>query len=162
MAHEMAHIHNVLLRSLNAIYNQASEVKTPKDVADLLMLAKFWHFELGEHHAVEEDILFPRLEEVTGQKGIMDGNIEQHHAFQPGLEAMAKYVNETTPETYDAEKLRSIISSFAMILQNHLHSEIETLLRMTDFDSQQLIDCWQKVHEHVLKNIDKVGFAGIQ
>jgi len=162
MAHEMAHIHNALLRSLNAIYNQASEVKTPKDITDLLLLTKFWHFEMEDHHSVEEKILFPQLEELTGQKGIMDGNIKEHHAFIPGLEALEKYANETTPETYNAEKLRSIISSFAMILQQHLHAEIETLLSLKNYDSDRLISCWHAVHEHVLKNCDKVSFSAIQ
>jgi len=37
-------------------------------------------FEIA-HHTSEEESFFPRIENDTGEKGIMDGNIEQHRYF---------------------------------------------------------------------------------
>jgi hemerythrin superfamily protein len=38
-------------------------------------------FEIA-HHTSEEESFFPRIENDTGEKGIMDGNIEQHRLSQ--------------------------------------------------------------------------------
>jgi hemerythrin-like domain-containing protein len=154
MAQNVTHIHNCLLRVLNSIYNQAPHVHAAKDKKDLLQLAKLWHDELEHHHHTEEEVFFPMLEKITGQEGIMEGNVEQHHQFEPGLEALKKYSTETTPETYKYEELRQVIDSFAPVLRQHLADEIDTLLGLKIYPSEELAKAWKATHEHVLKTCD--------
>lgn len=159
MAQEMTHLHNCILRVLNAIYNQAPYVSSPKDIKDFLHLVKLWHDELEHHHTTEEECFFPAIEKVTGEKGVMEGNIEQHHQFEPGLEALKKYALETKIEDYTADDLRAVIDSFGTILQTHLNEEIETLLSLDKYDSDKLKACWDATHQYVLKTCDTVRFS---
>ena len=155
IAQNMAHIHNCLLRCLNAIYVQAPNVSSPQDIKDLLQLVSLWHDEIEHHHSTEEEIFFPDVEKLTGQKGIMEGNVEQHHLFEPGMAALKKYATQTTVEEYDATKLQAVIDSFGDILQQHLNDEIQTLLSLKIYDSKKLQACWDRTHEHVLKTCNQ-------
>jgi hemerythrin-like domain-containing protein len=73
----MALGHNVIIRGLNSIYKQALHIG-PEDKADFIQYAKCWHEVLDGHHRMEETALFPEIEKKTGEKGIMDVNVEQH------------------------------------------------------------------------------------
>src|SRR4051794_36167439 len=75
----MALGHNVLIRGLNSIYLQAPNISA-EDAADFISYAKCWHEILHAHHTMEETVLFPAIEAKTGEKGIMDGNVEQHRS----------------------------------------------------------------------------------
>jgi hypothetical protein len=72
IAREMANAHNGMLRALNSIYQQCIFVKDPKDVKDLLLYATFWCDWIHEHHDGEETFFFPRVEEITSMKGLME------------------------------------------------------------------------------------------
>jgi len=76
----MAMGHNVLIRGLNSIYLQAPHVN-PEDVPDFASYALCWHEVLDAHHRMEEESMFPRIEKETGEKGIMDGNVEEHRIY---------------------------------------------------------------------------------
>jgi hemerythrin-like domain-containing protein len=156
IAQEMTHLHNCILRVLNAIYNQAPYVKTPNDIRAFLQLVKLWHDELEHHHKIEEEAFFPGIERCTGEKNIMEGNVEQHHEFEPGLAAMLKFAVETSVEDYDAGKLRAVIDGFGDILQTHLTEEIDTLLALQKYDSDALKACWAETHKYVLKTCNQV------
>ncbi|KAF2399028.1 hypothetical protein EJ06DRAFT_478778 [Trichodelitschia bisporula] len=155
MAQEMVYIHNAVLRCLNAIYNQAPYVSTPTDIRDLLQLIAHWLYELHHHHTTEEDMFFPRVEEITGNTGVMSGNVEQHEAFEPGLAALEAYVKTTTPETYDGSKLQAIIDSFGEILQTHLSDEITTLLSLAPYPNDELQKAWTDTSAWVLRTCDR-------
>lgn len=73
----MALGHNVIIRGLNSIYRQAPHLK-PEDYADFIAYAKCWSDVLDAHHTAEETSLFPQIEARTGEKGIMEANVEQH------------------------------------------------------------------------------------
>jgi hemerythrin-like domain-containing protein len=73
----MALSHNVIIRGLNSIYKQAPQIAL-EDAADFIAYAKCWHEALDAHHTMEETTLFPQIEEKTGEKGIMDVNVDQH------------------------------------------------------------------------------------
>ncbi|KAF2430680.1 hypothetical protein EJ08DRAFT_216005 [Tothia fuscella] len=154
MAHEMTQLHNCILHVLNCVYNQAPHVTSPKDIKDLLHLVKLWHDELEHHHQTEEQCFFPAIERLSGEKGVMEGNIDQHHRFEPGLEALKKYALETRIEEYNAGDLRAIIDNFGDILQTHLNDEIDTLLDLKHYDSGELKACWAETHNYVLKTCD--------
>jgi hemerythrin-like domain-containing protein len=134
IAREMANAHNGMLRALNSIYQQCTFVKEPKDVKDLLLYATFWCDWIHEHHDGEETFFFPRVEEITGVKGLMEVNVTQHQVFMAGLEELHKYAKETPVEGYDGMKLRNIIDSFGGNLTKHLTEEIGTLLGLKIYD----------------------------
>jgi hypothetical protein len=73
----MALSHNVIIRGLNSIYRQAPHLEVD-DVSDFIAYAKCWFEVLDAHHTSEETSLFPQIEAMTGEIGIMESNIEQH------------------------------------------------------------------------------------
>lgn len=138
IARDMASAHNGMLRALNSIYQQCIFVNEPNDVKDLLLYANFWCGWIHEHHTGEETFLFPKIEEITGVKGLMEVNVAQHHAFMEGLEGFHKYVKETKAEEYDGMKIRGIIDSFGGKLTKHLTEEIGTLMGLKTYDGPAL------------------------
>lgn len=158
VAREMAFAHNGLIRTLNSIYQQCVHVSTPADVADMLKYAQFWCQWIHEHHQAEEDLLFPRIEEVTGNKGLMEQNVSQHHAFEPGFKQLEAWLNACTVETYDAKKLRDLIDSFGGILAQHLLEEIQTLLGLQEYDGPALKAAWDAFDLEMRKGDKAVVF----
>src|SRR4051794_33719179 len=73
----MALSHNVFIRGLNSIYLQAPNLQ-PEDHSDFINYCKCWCAVLNNHHRMEEATVFPLIEELTNEKGIMDVNVEQH------------------------------------------------------------------------------------
>ena len=69
--------HNVMIRGYNSIYQQAPRL-SPTDHKDFIAYSLAWHRYVHDHHQYEERLLFPSIEEATGEKGIMDGQAEQH------------------------------------------------------------------------------------
>lgn len=65
------------------------------------------------HHHHEEKYLFPSIEEYIGKRGLMEGNVNQHHAFYPGLHAFRDYSQQTAPEDFNDDTLLSLIADFA-------------------------------------------------
>lgn len=102
-------------------------------------------------------MLLSKVEEATGRKGIMVGNIEQHHMFEPGLEALGKYAMTTTVQEYDGKKLQEVIDSFAPILTTHLAEEIGTLLSLEKYDDKALRETWADTQKYVLKTCNSVS-----
>lgn len=157
LAQQMTHLHNCILRILNAIYNQAPLVSTPKDIKAMLLLVRLWHDELEHHHMTEEECFFPLIADLTGEKDIMEGNVDQHHMFEPGLERLGRYATETSVENYSWVELRNIIDDFGDILQQHLSEEIDTLLGLEKYDSKALLKAWDDTHKYVLRTCDSVS-----
>jgi len=151
IAREMAHAHNGMLRALNSIYQQCIFVKEPKDVKDLLQYATFWCDWILEHHAGEETFLFPQIEQITRVKGLMEVNVQQHHAFMEGLEAFHKYAKETKVEEYDGMKLKVVIDRFGGKLTKHLTEEIGTLLGLKPYDGPALKKAYLKFDDEMRK-----------
>lgn len=141
LASEMTIVHNVILRSINAIYNQALNVGakgTEKDKADFVNFASVWGEMIHEHHETEEQMVFPDINRITGIEGLMDGNIAEHQQFTQGLTQYQEYIAEVkeSREKYDGEKLVSIIDSFGPTMRDHLEHEIETLVRLDKYEDK--------------------------
>lgn len=138
IANEMANAHNGLIRSLNSMYLQAPYVTEDADIQDLLQFAIFWESWIEEHHLGEEKFFFPDVARITGQKDIMDTNIEQHHSFLPGMHAFLAYVKEckkgSSAGKFDPVKFVHLIDFFGPLLAKHLADEIETLLELEKYD----------------------------
>jgi hypothetical protein len=123
----MAISHNIYIRGLNAIYLQAEGVTTPLEIKDFLTFCQIWIEVVHHHHHVEEEVFFPGVEKALGQKGIMSKNLEQHKAFESGIEDFRKYAT-TTLDGYSGKELKHLINRFGKPLVDHLHEEITSLL----------------------------------
>ncbi|QRW25264.1 hypothetical protein RhiXN_07213 [Rhizoctonia solani] len=77
----MAALHNIIIRSFNAIIYHAPNV-TEADVPSFIKFCRAVADVVHEHHQTEEEVMFPYFEEKLG-KGAMDANVSQHHDFMP-------------------------------------------------------------------------------
>lgn len=141
MAGDMTILHNCFLRGINSIYLQCGNVATKGSTKDKLDLANFayqWAEWVDEHHRFEEEDLFPRINELAGVPGIMDGNVNEHAQFHDGLIKFEEYLNKVKEEKEElsAETMKSIIESFMPALQSHLESEIDTLVSLEKYDDK--------------------------
>jgi hypothetical protein len=134
----MALVHNMALRGLNSIYLQAQHVVK----ADEVSFCKYilvWHLMLHHHHSTEEEELFPAIEELLGEKRAMAANVEQHHAFHAGLEALVAYVQdcEAGKQKYSGDRIVALIDDFGEILAGHLADEITFFLGLKRFGADK-------------------------
>lgn len=151
----MAFAHNAMLRGLNSIYLQAQHVSQPQDIADFLFFVHSWASWVKHHHALEEERMFPGFEQVIGSPGFLQGDVEQHHIFQPMLQRLLVYSAETQPADYQAAVLRQLIETMAPSFHEHLTHEITSLLAMEPFDGPALLKVYKDCEAEAGKQ-DKV------
>ncbi|RYO87412.1 hypothetical protein DL766_005457 [Monosporascus sp. MC13-8B] len=164
VASEMASAHNVIIRGLNAIIQQAPYVPTfsdegykASDVKDLLFYVHSWVKMVNHHHWVEESFIFPEMEKFSGRPGLMDDPRHQHELFHSGMERLLGYCSATKPEEYCWEDgMKDIIDSFSKELTDHLYAEIDVLLELKDLDSLGLKKTWDQA-ENVAKQTGNIG-----
>ncbi|KAF8964791.1 hypothetical protein BDZ97DRAFT_1659789 [Flammula alnicola] len=158
LAIDMTLIHNVFIRGLNSIWRNAPLVK-PADVNAFagycLTCTAFIHY----HHHGEESLIFPFLQ----TKLDMGHNLEQHRAFQEGMDAFESYIKnvEGKKEEYDGAKARHLLEAFAGPLIQHLHDEIPTIsperMKAFDDDKEGLRGMVKKFEEHLKAQPDKLA-----
>ena len=158
---EMANVHNVLLRGLNSIYHQAPFVNLPSDVIDFMLYITAWADTVHHHHSLEESLFFPKLEALAkeaGQVCDMQGNVEQHHEFEPKMGEMVQWAKGVAAgtETYDAERLNQLIDSFAASLTRHVHDEIDTLMTLEKCDGDGVRKAMKEVADEGARTADPV------
>lgn len=93
----------------------------------------------------------------------MKQNVEQHHAFTPGINSFVKYVNDCVKTDgsgtqYDAHEFRRLIDAFGLELATHLGQEIETLLALEKYDVRLLKREFKRWDE-VQQRTDKVCYS---
>ncbi|KAH8703052.1 hypothetical protein BGW36DRAFT_422632 [Talaromyces proteolyticus] len=153
---DMALIHNIVLRGLNASYNQCLAVAPNTPAARDFLIFNQCVFEmLKSHHDMEEDHLFPALENALGQPGAMADNVREHHDFHDGLVRFHDYVFLTEPSNYDGSTLLAILKSFGSLVEKHLHNEIAPLYDLHIIESDTLRALWNGVEKHYQPNFDK-------
>ncbi len=148
-------MHNSLLRGINSVYLQCLNVeRSPGHVLAFVEYASSWSRILHHHHSTEEQYVFPEIDAITGEKGLMDANVEQHHAFEKGVEQYTLYLKrvEEGKEKYEGAKLRTMIDSFMPILRQHLFDEILTLKALEKYADKT---DWGKWTEDVLNKVVK-------
>lgn len=156
----MALIHNIIIRGLNALYNQCLGVQTStSDVSDFLLFGQVFYETLHHHHQLEETFFFPELEKMTDVKGLMDRNVQEHKDFEEGLEQFREYVFKTNADAYDGMTLKAILDNLGPTLEKHLHGEIKTLLDLSLYDSQKLLDLWGRAEKIAKTTQDKYRYA---
>ncbi|KAH6890659.1 hemerythrin HHE cation binding domain-containing protein [Thelonectria olida] len=160
VASEMALVHNMIIRGLNSIYLQAPQVSNG-NIASFLQYCSAWYDLLHVHHSGEEADFFPWVEETTGEKGLMDTNVEQHHAFQTGVEAFKAYINDCIAgrETFDGAKVVRIIDGFGETLTKHLADEIPTLLKLREYGEEKLGIMEKMFQDEGEKNMKILGLV---
>jgi hemerythrin-like domain-containing protein len=162
VAIEMANVHNVLLRPLNAIYHQAPFIRIPVDVADFMLYITAWADTLHHHHSLEESLFFPMVEKIAKEagiddcEGIMGGNVDQHHEFEPKIAELVKWAEEVVAgkKTYDAVELKRQIDDFAPILTQHLHDEIGTLVKLENCDGEKIKQAMKETADEGARTAD--------
>jgi hypothetical protein len=139
LASEMAHVHNMLIRGLNSIHLQASHIK-PADEKPFCKYIMGWYNLLHSHHSGEEAMFFPIVEKMTGTKGIMDTNIDQHKAFHDGVDELKGYVQAVIAdqERYSGTKVVSLVDGFGASLVQHLADEIPTILSLRQYGEKRM------------------------
>lgn len=162
----MAHAHNVLIRGLNAILQQAPHVAVStkknynkQDIKDLLFYVHSWTKTVDHHHWVEETFIFGEIEKVSGKPGLMAEPKSQHEAFHGGIERLSAYASATKPDEFQWEGpggMKEIIDSFSQHLTDHLYAEIDTILGLKFMDSQALNNIWDQA-EKVAQQAGNLG-----
>lgn len=155
----MALAHNGIIRGLNSIYLQAANIpsKDLDTVKDFLTYCQCWCESMHHHHDAEEQELFPSVERLSGVKGLMARNVEQHRAFTPGFDAFYEYSKTCAPKDYDGQHLRGLIEDFAEPLIQHLHDEIDTLRALDKYDNASVRQAYKRL-EKILMSTDHVSF----
>lgn len=157
-ATEMACVHNCIMRAFNGIYHHAATV-SPAEYRSFVSYAYYCCAGLHAHHDGEENFGFPALEDATGEKGLMDVNVQQHEAFHGGLAEFASYLESLLKgdvRQFSGTKLRSILDSFAPALNQHLHDEIPTLLGLAKYgDKLDLKGLMENEAEQVMRGLSK-------
>ncbi|KAH8705928.1 hypothetical protein BGW36DRAFT_435989 [Talaromyces proteolyticus] len=144
IANEMAFAHNAMLRGLNSIYLQAHHVSQPRDIADFLSFIHAWTGWVSHHHKMEEESMFPRFEEIMNKPHALEGNVQQHHTFQPALNRLVAYSAETKPADYQAGIVRELVEELAPSFREHLSDEITSLLAMEPYDTAALLKVYRE------------------
>jgi len=156
----MALAHNIMVRNLNAIYLQAPQITTSKDITDFIIFAQTVCETIHHHHAGEEQWFFPDVEAYSGVAGIMDGNLAQHKAFESGFEQLNKYLETVTVETFNGVEVQRLVNSFGAVLAEHLKDEIQTLLQLDQYGGDKLLKAWDTLEKKAIDSIgDKVCFS---
>lgn len=94
--------------------------------------------------------MFPELEALSGQTGLMDDPKHQHALFHDALEKLLEYASTTSPEAYTWEGpggMKALFDAFATPLTDHLYAEIDVLLALSYLDNDKLRQTWDKTEK---------------
>jgi hemerythrin-like domain-containing protein len=148
----MSLAHNGMIRGLNSIYIQAPNIpkNDTKSINDFLTYCQCWNESMHHHHDMEEQGFFPSIERLSGVKGLMAQNYEQHKAFTPGFEEFDKYVRATRPSEFDGMRVRQLVEVFAEPLVKHLHDEIDTLRALNKYDGKEVREAYKRFEKSMM------------
>jgi hypothetical protein len=116
------------------------------------------------HNAMIRNInaIYLQCEQVTEPTDqadfIMQANIEQHRAFDAGLQIFEDHIYKLTPEKYDGGgELKRLLEGFAKVLVIHLSDEIQTLLALQKYGGDKLGTVFENYNKKVMASVkDKV------
>ncbi|KAL1848700.1 hypothetical protein VTK73DRAFT_10089 [Phialemonium thermophilum] len=161
VASDMAMVHNLLIRGLNAIYLQAPYVQAA-DEKHFFTFINLWATLLELHHDSEETDFFPAIETLSGEKGIMDANVEQHRAFHDGLTELRKFIDDCAAgrEKYNGRHVVELIDKFGPPLAHHLADEIPSIENLRKYGSK--LDTLEAMaNEEAKSHMKQVGLTGL-
>lgn len=132
---------------------------------DLMLYIKAWAGGVHVHHSHEEAIFFPRVAELAKEAGLdaacMEGNAEQHHAFEDGIKGTLVWAGEVREgkREFDAQALLGLIDTFAPLLTQHLHDEINSLIGLDKCDGKKMLKAIKDTADEGLKDADPVRLS---
>lgn len=151
-ARQMAQIHNIIIRALNASWNYAAFVRAgTQQAADFLRYNQQLFTMLDHHQRFENDLLFPEIDSMLCRPCAAENNNKKHDSFAERLAIFAKYVFGTKPAEFNGVTFQHIIESFAPDLVQHLHDKIPTLMGLHVLDSAALLKVWKKASRRAAK-----------
>jgi hemerythrin-like domain-containing protein len=153
----MAAAHNMVIQGLNAVIRHGPTVKGDK-VEPFMVFCRTLIDNIHHHHTLEETFYFPVLEEKLGA-GTLQGNVEQHKEFMPGLEALEEWCKKVQKgeAEYDGTVFLGLVEAFGDTMVAHLNSEIPTLDRniiQAKFTVTELKDIGNEFVKRALASID--------
>ncbi|KAJ6587449.1 hypothetical protein DFH09DRAFT_1307677 [Mycena vulgaris] len=153
---DMCVAHNAMIRGLNAIHAQARGI-TPVQVEPFSFFCVSFCEMVHAHHHLEETYVFGVYESKLGA-GAMAHNVEQHHSFMVGLDALEEYVKavHAGAEPYSGDMLIAKMEAFTDQLVEHLTDEILTLDKermRAAFTRQDFKDMEAGIVKHVFKDV---------
>ncbi|KAK4120480.1 hypothetical protein N657DRAFT_692966 [Parathielavia appendiculata] len=162
LASEMVHVHNMMIRGLNSIYLQAPHIKSA-DEKGFCKYILLWHELLHGHHSGEEALFFPEVEKLTGVKGIMETNVEQHKAFHDGIGRFKAYAQSVIAggQKYEGSKVVAMINEFGPALIQHLTDEIPTVLGLRQYGKDRLAGLPKVFDQEGEQAMKELGLAGM-
>jgi hypothetical protein len=148
----------MFLRTFNALHVQAPYVK-PADHFAFMSLAACLLKAIHHHHEGEEQHIFPGIERLSGQTGIMEANVAQHRAFDKTFEALQVYVDDflAKKQEYDGAKLRKLLDEFGPVFREHLADEIETLEALREYGVETMKPLPKIFEDSVKDSMPKTG-----
>jgi hemerythrin-like domain-containing protein len=93
------------------------------------------NFADGIHHAKEEHLLFPLLEEkgFSSKQGPVAVMLSEHDSGRTYVRGLAEGIQEYKKGDMNAlTRIRENILNYSMLLNNHIHKENNILFRMAD------------------------------
>jgi Hemerythrin HHE cation binding domain len=151
----------MLIRSLNAIYIQATSVSSPADISDFLVYCQCWYEVVHHHHRIEEEFFFPEVEKALNKPGLMATDVAQHQAFHDKMDVWGKQCYSLTSNTskYNGNEWRQLIDDFSVPLVKHLHEEIDSMQRLEGLDAKNVItnQIWLELDKRAQGDADKVA-----
>ncbi|PKS08181.1 hypothetical protein jhhlp_005457 [Lomentospora prolificans] len=161
IASEMVLVHNIIIRGLNAIILQAPHIK-PEDEIPFCHFITYWCHFLDIHHRGEEKHFFPGIERLTGKKGIMDVNIEQHDMFHSQMDDFSDYIKACIAGTnkFSRDEVVTRLDSFAKTLVTHLNDEIPTLLGLREYGDEKMQPILAVIEEEVKEGMGTMTLTG--
>ncbi|GAB1310233.1 Iron-sulfur cluster repair protein DnrN [Madurella fahalii] len=133
-ASHMALSHNAFIRGFNTIYQQAPRVHNPSDKADFVGYCLAWVDCVATHHHYEETELFPNIDKAAGQKGLMDGAVNEHEAFHGGMERFRNYLLDKGAG-FSGTELVAIMDEFKEPLHSHLKAEPAAIVALARYNT---------------------------
>ncbi|CAI4214317.1 unnamed protein product [Parascedosporium putredinis] len=160
LASEMALVHNLVIRGLNAIVLQAP-TSSPR-----MRLRSATSYRTGVSSSAlttaARKALLPRNRKVDGEKGIMDTNIGQHDMFHAELDGFEEYVKGCIAgkTKFDRNEVVSRLDGFAQTLVTHLNEEIPSLLDLRKFGVEKMAPLTKIIEEEVKEGMGSMTFTG--
>ncbi|KAL5337977.1 hypothetical protein BJX70DRAFT_367830 [Aspergillus crustosus] len=129
-ASQKAITHNIYIRGLNAIYNQATGVSSPDDIEDFLTFCRIWMEVVQQDHILEEEVLIPGIRKDLGEEGIAIVDLSQTRVIDRAIKTFKDYIRMTKPAWYNGDVLQKLIDDFGTLLVDYLHTQIRRLLEI--------------------------------
>ena len=119
----MTLVHNIIIRSLNAIYINAPLVRRAGAVRAFTAYTLEALDVIHQHHEHEESTIFPALQKASID---MQMNLDQHESFSASMEALKHYCQSvrSNSQSYSGEKMQDLVKAFGDPLVQHLTEEV--------------------------------------